>query len=129
MDNVKILSGANILLYSCDFGDGIAMGFNGGRDIITMGMGDYIVSSFSSSMTRITCELVPCTRDSLRVDDTAYCTSSQVPDSGYLSNYCKILNENTILYIGESGRLYECSANLSYFSWYKVVAIQNIQCL
>lgn len=125
MDNVKILSGTNILLYSCDFGDGIAMGCNDGRDIITMDMGDYKILPFCLPMLRITCELIPCTRDSLRVDDTAYCTSSQVPDCGYLSNYCKILNENTILYIGENGRLYECTADLFYFSWYKVIPIKN----
>ncbi|QIK58358.1 hypothetical protein G7050_00305 [Dysgonomonas sp. HDW5A] len=125
MDNVRILSGANILLYSCDFGDGITIGFNNGRNFIQMGMGDYTILPFSSPMLRIVCELIPCTRNSLQVGDTAYCSSAKVPDSDYLSNYCKILSENSILYIREEGRLHECSANLSSFSWYKVVPVKN----
>ena len=125
MDNVKILSRANILLYSCDFGDGITIGFNNGRDFIQMGMGDYAILPFSSPMLRIVCELIPCTRNSLQVGDTAYCSSTKVPDSDYLSNYCKILSENSILYIREDERLHECSANLSSFSWYKVVPVKN----
>lgn len=124
MDNVKILSRANILLYSCDFGDGITIGFNNGRDFIQMGMGDYAILPFSSPMLRIVCELIPCTRNNLQVGDTA-CSSAKVPDSDYLSNYCKILSENSILYIREEGRLHECSANLSSFFGYKVVPVKN----
>lgn len=126
MDNVKILSGTNILLYSCDFGDGIAMGCNDGRDIITMDMGDYKILPFCLPMLRITCELIPYTRDNLRVDDTAYCTSACIPDAGYLSNYCKILDENKILYIQDDGKLQECNADLSSFSWYKVIPVKYI---
>lgn len=125
MNAFKILSGSNILLYSCDFGDGIAIGFNDGRHFIVMGAGDYAVYPFHSPMVRINCELIPCKREDLKLNDTAYCTSAKVPNPDNLSDYCKILDEYTILYVGSDNLLHESKADLSHFDWYEVVPINK----
>lgn len=125
MNDFKILSGSNILLYSCDFGDGIAIGFNSGRHFIVTEAGDYVVYPFHSPMRRITCELISCKREDLKIDDTAYCTSAKIPNPDILSNYCKILDADTILYVDTDNLLQECNADLSRFNWYRVVPVNK----
>jgi len=120
MKKFKILSGGNILLYSCDFGDGIAIGFDEGRRFIVMGQGDYASFPFYDSMLRITCELIPCRRSDLKINDTAYCTTAEVPDPDDLNGYCKILAEDRIVYVDGMDTIHESNADLSQFYWYKL---------
>lgn len=122
MNDFKILSGSNILLYSCDFGDGIAIGFNEGRRFIVMGEGDYAAFPFHDSMLRITCEFVPCKRSDLKINDTAYCTSAKVPDPDDLGGYCKILSDSTIVCVDDT--IHESSADLTQFCWWKILPIK-----
>lgn len=120
MNDFKILSGSNIFLYSCDFGDGIAIGFNGGRHFIVMGAGDYAIYPFHSSMLRITCELISCKREDLKLNGTAFCTISELPQIDDLNCYCKILEESKFVYVDHGDFVRESNADPSQFNWWKV---------
>ncbi len=124
MAQLKILSGASILLYSCDYGDGIAIGFNEGRHFLISGKGDYSVFPFHSPMLRVTCELIPYKRENLKLDDTAFCTTSGLPDPECICDYCKIIDEDRIIFINSDDDIQESNADLSHFNWYKVVPVK-----
>jgi len=92
---------------------------------VDKGRNVYIVSSICQSFAKCKHKLVPCKREDLKCNDTAFRTNIDIFVHGInhdsfddLSCYCKILNEKEYAYVGGKNVFV---GDDKYDRWYKVV--------
>lgn len=107
-----------------DDGDCLCIGFNTNRQLLCFCNGQYnVITYHQEDYDTIQCKLIPCSREELKVGDTAFADLLNDFENG--SSYCKVLDEEKVVFItpSPSNSVRVMKWNEPSLQWHKVVAL------